>query len=86
MNVVGERGLIELDMFGQEVDWYSKQTPNHQVSGFGSNIDAGLIDSFVGSVRENLPSPITVHDGLAAVRIALAGYESARTGQPVPVN
>jgi predicted dehydrogenase len=85
MNVVGESGLIELDMFGQNVDLYSDGTMQHTVSWFGSDLDSALVGDFVRCIREDTTPPITGFDGLQAARVAIAGYESARTGQPVAI-
>ena len=85
MHVVGERAVLELDMFGQEVHVYKSGEVTHTVAGFGSNIDAGLVADFVRCIREDSPEPISGRDGLQAARVAMAGYESVRTGQPVAV-
>ena len=83
MNVVGERGVIELNMFSQAFDIYSDETPSHRISGYGSDLDAALIADFVRCILQDRPIPITADDGWKAVQVALAGYESARTGKPV---
>jgi predicted dehydrogenase len=86
MNVVGEKGVVEMDMFGQAMQVYSDREPNHAEAGYGSNIDAGLVADFFSAVRGEKPVPITGRDGLQAVKVALAGYESQKTGQPVRVS
>lgn len=83
MNVVGERGVIELDMFNQQFDHYVNETMRHVVASYGSDIDAGLVEGFLSSVESGTEPPITGEDGWRAAQVALAGYESARTGQPV---
>ena len=83
MNVVGEKGVIELNMFSQAFDIYSDETPSHRVGGYGSDLDGALIADFVRSIQEDRPAPISLDDGWKAVQVALAGYESAKTGQPV---
>jgi predicted dehydrogenase len=86
MNVVGERGVIELNMFSQAFDIYSEETPSHRITGFGSDLDAALIADFARCVRDNAPVPISMEDGWKAVQVALAGYESAQSGQPVAIS
>jgi predicted dehydrogenase len=83
MNVVGEQGVIELNMFGQEIDVYSDGTVTHTLAGYGSNLDSALVDDFVRCCLEDTSSPISVHDGIQAARVAMAGYRSAELGQPV---
>jgi myo-inositol 2-dehydrogenase / D-chiro-inositol 1-dehydrogenase len=42
--------------------------------------------AFVDAVRSGTPAPVTGRDARAAVAIALAGLESARSGRPVRVD
>src|SRR5207237_7741980 len=59
MNVVGEQGVIELNMFGQEIDRYVDGQVTHTVAGYGSNLDAALIGDFVKCCLEGSEPPIT---------------------------
>jgi predicted dehydrogenase len=43
----------------------------------------GLINEFAASIHEQREPSITWRDGYEALRVALACYESAETGQPV---
>ena len=81
MSVVGEKGVIELDMFSQAFDYYPKDG-KHGLAGFGSDLDALLITSFVDALTSGKPA-VTAEDGIMAARAAIRGYESARSGQPV---
>lgn len=85
MNVVGEKGVIELNMFAQAFDVYSEETPNHRITGYGSDLDSALIADFIRCIRDDLPVPISMEDGWKAVQVALAGYKSAKSGQPVAI-
>lgn len=80
MNVVGEKGVIELDMFGQAFDWYKD---SHRAAFFGSDIDARMIKAFLQSIETGEAPPVTLNDGIEAARIAIRGYESAARSQPV---
>ncbi len=82
MKIVGEKGVIELDLFIQAADWYGNESGAHGLLGFGSNLDVAMVDDFLGSVNGTRPR-VTMEDGLAASAVAIAGYESARIGQPV---
>lgn len=77
MNVVCEKGVIELDMFNQALDVFKVGTITHSVAGFGSGLDDGLVDDFLHCILEDKQPPISGLDGLQASRVALAGYESA---------
>jgi len=80
MNVVGENGVIELDMFGPSVDLY---TEKHVGAGYGSDMDSLMVDAFVRACLEGTPVPATGNDGLAAARVAIWGYQSAAASQPM---
>ncbi len=86
MEIVGESGVIEIDMFSQAVGHYSEATGGYKEAGWGSNIDAGLIDDFLRLTRgESAPAIATGEDGLRAAEVAFAAYESLRTRRAVAV-
>jgi predicted dehydrogenase len=51
--------------------------------GYGSTGLNELCGDFVEAVRNDTPSPIPAEEGLAALQVVHAAYESARTGRPV---
>ncbi len=82
MNVVGDLGVIELDMFGPGVDvWIN----GHAVASYISDMDGLMVDAFIRACSDGTSVPVTGEDGLAAARVALAGYRSAFQVQPVAV-
>lgn len=81
MSVVGEKGVIELDMFSQGFDYYPADG-KHGLGSFGSDLDALLIASFLDAIVTGEPR-VTAEDGIQAARTALRGYASAKAGQPV---
>lgn len=83
MNVVGELGVIELDMFGPAVDLYSNEGKSHVAADYASDMDYLMIDGFIQSILRDQEPPIGMHDGLQAARVAIKGYESVKLGQPV---
>lgn len=85
MGVVGTKGVIEMDMFAQESVLYSDKTGRVSYQGWGSNTDAGMVAAFVHAVKTGEPVPVTGVDGLRAVEVVEAAYESVRTHQPVAV-
>ena len=46
-------------------------------------MNQAMIDDFVAAIREERAPRVTGEDGLRAVEIVAAAYESARTGRPV---
>jgi predicted dehydrogenase len=85
MNVVGDGGVIELDMFGQEIQYYHPGQKTHTVAAFGTNLDALMIEEFLASIREERTPLVTGEAGLAAAKVALAGYASLGKLEPAPV-
>lgn len=85
MDVVGEAGVLELDMFGQEAQVYRPGSTTHSTANFGASLDDGLIGDFVRCIVDDTEPAITAQDGLAATRVAIAGYRSVELGQPVAV-
>ena len=83
MRIVGTKGTIWVDMFNQRVNLYNVNDLKAQWFGWGSNLDAGLVDSFINSVEKDQPVFISGEDGLKAMEVALGAYKSAQTGQPV---
>ena len=81
MTVVGERGTIELDLFGPAVGVYG--AAGYRTSSYGSDLDAAMVDAFVSACLDGEPVRTTMRDGIQAARIALAGYRSVAAGEPV---
>lgn len=85
LKVVCEKGLVEVDIFQQALDRYHPGGKSLSVAGFGSNLDALMVAEFVSSIIEERAPKVTGEDGLAALRVALAAYESVARGEPCPL-
>jgi len=83
IEVLGEKGLVRVDALRQQVAVSSNAVGKTQWTDWGSDMDAGLVADFVGMIREDREPSITGYDGLKALEVALAAYESARTGKTV---
>ena len=84
MEIVGTEGVASMDMFRQGSVYYSERDGGAHMLGWGSNTDAGMIDEFLTLCAGGSPDKIADgRDGLKALEVALAAYESARTGRPV---
>lgn len=86
LEIVGERGVFYADTLHQYLTVASNAAGKTQWAGYGSSIDAGLMADFVAMIRTGRAPSITGEDGLAAMKVALAAYESARRGEPVAVD
>lgn len=80
MNVVGEGGVIEMDMFGQGFDVYTNEDMRHGLAGYGSDMDAGLVHDFLSCIENDTEPTIPGEAGWKAAKVAIAGYESVRRG------
>ncbi|MBI1294606.1 gfo/Idh/MocA family oxidoreductase [bacterium] len=86
IEVLGDKGMIRSNAFNQQLTVASNKVGKSRWVGWGSDIDFGLIQDFVAMVREDRAPSITGYDGLKAMEVALAAYESARTGRPVKID
>jgi predicted dehydrogenase len=75
MNVIGSKGVIELNMFGLNIEVWN---PCQVLSPYGSNLDAALVSEWITSIQEGREPSVTLEDGLAASRVAIRAYQSAR--------
>lgn len=85
LGVTGTRGVTELDMFAQESVLYDDARGRVRYQGWGSNIDRGLVAAWVRALASGAPVPVTGEDGLRAVEVVEAAYESASSARPVAV-
>jgi len=83
IEVTAEKGVILVDAFRQHLAVSSNKTGKTQWRNWGSNMDLGLVDDFIGMIRNGSQPSVTGRDGLRALEVALAAYQSAASGQPV---
>lgn len=86
IDFVGERGLIAVDVFAQKLNVYRHSRQRPQWLGWGSDLDQALINEFAASIREQRAPLVTGHDGLKAVEVVVAAYQSTATHQPVTIS
>jgi predicted dehydrogenase len=86
LRILGTQGTLDLDDRRQALRVTSSagRRPVY-LEPFGVDIDAAMVQHFVECVRQGQPAPpyASGRDGLRALEIALAGYESAWRGQPI---
>lgn len=83
MEIIGTKGVLSIDAFAQKNDVYCDEESKSLWSYWGDNMDDGLINSFVTSIRDNVAVEVTGEDGFYSARVALAAYQSASSGQAV---
>jgi predicted dehydrogenase len=87
LNLVGTEGEVGVDCF----DYKLRETHD---AGEDAGIDSvywgalpneRMLDDFLDTVRNGTAPEITGRDGLREAAVCLAAYESAKAGEPVPV-
>jgi len=83
IDVLGEDGLVCGDAFDQNLHVSSDEEGKTSVVNWGSSGDEGLVADFVAMIREGREPSVDGEDGLRALEVALAAYESAKRVEPV---
>ncbi|MGE5592125.1 MAG: Gfo/Idh/MocA family protein [Betaproteobacteria bacterium] len=86
MEMVGTSGVVSLDVFAQVLVHASDPQSAVLYRPWGDDMDLALVRDFVQAVREGSPPAASGFDGMRALEIALAAYESARRGGPVDLS
>jgi predicted dehydrogenase len=81
--MITQRGAVVVDAFKQMLTVYQQSLQRPSWAFWGSDPNQAMIDEFVNAIREERSPKVTGLDGLRAVEVALAAYQSAETGQPV---
>jgi hypothetical protein len=80
MRLWGERGVLDLDAFSQNVMLWSEKP---RLEGWGSDCDAAMMADFVATLRSGQEPSATAIDAMRAIEVTAAAYESIRTERPV---
>ncbi len=78
MELVGTEGTLFVDMFSQNMEFYS--TSSYQWLPFGTNMNRLMLIDFVERLQQKQPVAITGEDGLRATEVVAAAYLSVKTG------
>ncbi|MED3793687.1 Gfo/Idh/MocA family oxidoreductase [Niallia alba] len=76
LEIIGTKGTLAVDAFAQKTDVYSVE--GAQWDFWGEDMNQDLVEDFVSNVQNGISPTITGEDGLKAMEVALAGYESAK--------
>ncbi len=86
LQVVGTNGVLDLDMFAQNLVHYDDRAGRIGWDNWGSGTDAGLVADFLRLIAgQEVPNLATGEDGLRALAVALAAYRSAASGESAAV-
>jgi predicted dehydrogenase len=83
MEITGTLGSITVDDTKEVNQLYRDEASKAKWSFWGADRNYEMVRDFVEAVRDSTPVPITGEDGFKAASVALAAFESVRTGRPV---
>ncbi|MFB5190605.1 Gfo/Idh/MocA family protein [Alicyclobacillus fastidiosus] len=83
LRVIGTGGVVSVDALAQNLVHYDDTDLRARRVPWGDDADLHMVQSFLDCVRYDTQPLATGVDGLKAVEVALAAYESARTKRPV---
>ena len=86
MQIIGTKGVIELKAFAQVLHLDDQTNQRFEDIGWNEGGDEGLIKEFVQVCATGRTPLVTGLDGLRALEIALASYESSRTNEAVSLS
>ncbi len=86
MEMIGTAGVISMDVFAQVLVETSDSERAVLYRNWGDDMDRLLVGDFVQAVRDGRPAAASGTDGMRALEVALAAYESARLGRPVELS
>lgn len=85
MQVTGVEGVATFDYLAQHTELYNNTTVRATRVGWGEDGDTLMIEDFIAAVRAGRPPLASGEDGLRAVEVVQAAYESVSSGRPVEV-
>jgi len=86
MQIIGTKGVIELKAFAQVLHLDDQTNQCFEDIGWNEGGDEGLLKEFVQVCATGKTPLVTGLDGLRALEIALASYESSRTQEVVSLS
>lgn len=75
LRIVGTLGTVFLDVFNSKIEVYSNETGNRWLN-FGDDLDALLVGEFLKVLSSGTEPFTDGDDGLQALKVVLAAYES----------
>jgi predicted dehydrogenase len=85
MEIVGERGVLDLDAFRQRLTVHGAGDPHADWVYWGTDPNVEMLSAFVEAVRSGGEPPVTGVDGLRALEVVEAAYASAASGESVEI-
>jgi predicted dehydrogenase len=86
MEIIGQKGVLGVDAFNQKLDVYNDDALKAEWAYWGDDANYGLIDDFIDAAACRRPPTVSGLDGLRALEVTVAAYESARSKRFVSID
>ncbi|WP_243355013.1 Gfo/Idh/MocA family protein [Bacillus litorisediminis] len=83
IEVIGTKQTVRVDAFKEHLRKFSSGSKSLTHVFYGNDMDMGLIRDFVECVEQKRQPSITGKDGLKALEVALAAYQSSESKQTI---
>ncbi|MCH1626476.1 Gfo/Idh/MocA family protein [Ferdinandcohnia quinoae] len=78
IEVIGSKQTVKVDAFKEHVRMFASGAKSLSHVFYGNDMDFGLIKDFVECIEQEREPSITGYDGLKALEVALAAYQSSK--------
>ena len=86
LEFVGTNGTLSVDTFKQHSNYYNDVEGKVQHLSTADDMEKGLIEDFLQSIKEKRRPSITGEDGLRTLEVVKAAYESDKQKKVVTLN
>jgi predicted dehydrogenase len=86
IEVIGTEGTISADAFKEHITVYNSDEKSVENVFFGNDMDLGLIKDFIETVKEKRKPSISGYDGMKAMEVGLAAYESSKLRKTIKLS
>ncbi|RDW22185.1 gfo/Idh/MocA family oxidoreductase [Oceanobacillus arenosus] len=83
IEVIGTKQTIKVDAYKEHIRMFTSGAKSLSNVFYGNDMDFGLIQDFVECVQKGKEPSITGFDGLKALEVALAAYESSEKNKSI---
>lgn len=82
LRIVGEKGVLDLDLFPWTLNYYSEEAGKHLAQACDGDLNGKMLLNFLNAIQGKVGVSATGRDGLRALEVVVAAYRSVSSGQP----